>query len=106
MSITAEAAKFELAKLFGKSALFTSSRIYRSSVPEGLYAYDLRSSDNLSENPVTIEPFVHVNHAGTVIFSEPIVFKNVRDPHEYIHNELNRLGKYLSLDEFADKCNH
>ncbi|MDD3231514.1 MAG: hypothetical protein PHE09_20235 [Oscillospiraceae bacterium] len=42
------------AELFGKSALYTSLRIDRSTVPKGFYCYDLRSSDYDPGKPVAI----------------------------------------------------
>ncbi|MCO7114027.1 hypothetical protein NIB75_19790 [Bacteroides uniformis] len=46
-------------------ALFTDMRIDRNAVPEGLYAYDIRESDD-GDRLATIEPTVMVNHGGTI----------------------------------------
>ena len=46
----------------GYSALFTEERIDRASLPEGIYAYDIRSGEGNDFG--TIEPCVTVNHTG------------------------------------------
>lgn len=64
MSVNAREEEYEHIELFGKPALFTNSRIDRTTVPEGFYCYDLRGSDYDPGRPVTIENQVTVNHAG------------------------------------------
>lgn len=46
--------------------LFTDARIDREAVPKSLFAYDIRESDD-GDRLATVEPFVRVNHAGTII---------------------------------------
>ena len=43
----------------GKPALFTSIRIKRDTVPDGLYAYDVRHDDECRGIPCESAPFVH-----------------------------------------------
>ena len=64
--------KYQQIELFGKPALFSNGRIDRDKLPEGLYAYDLRGSDDDPGLPVTIQEHVVVNHAATVITAAPI----------------------------------
>ena len=64
--------KYQEIELFGKPALFSNGRIDRDKLPEGLYAYDLRGSDDDPGLPVTIQEHVVVNHAATVITAAPI----------------------------------
>ena len=64
--------KYQRIELFGLPALFSNGRIDRNALPEGLYAYDLRGSDDDPGMPVTLENFVVVNHAATVITGKPI----------------------------------
>lgn len=47
-------------------------RIDRDTIPDGVFAYDIREGDN--NYFCTIEPEVVVNHAGTVLFNESIAF--------------------------------
>ena len=62
----------EQVTLLGKKALYVEERIHRSTLPQGLYAYDLRGSDYDFTRPVTLEKHVVVNHAGTIITAQPI----------------------------------
>ena len=64
--------KYQRIELFGMPTLFSNGRIDRNALPEGLYAYDLRGSDDDPGMPVTLESFVVVNHAATVITAKPI----------------------------------
>ena len=64
--------KYQQIELFGKPALFANGRIDRDKLLEGLYAYDLRGSDDDPGLPVTIQKHVIVNHAATVITAAPI----------------------------------
>ena len=63
--------------LFGKHVLFIDGRFKRENLPKGLYAYDLRGSDDDPGEPVTLERSVMVNHAGTVISTEPLLEDDV-----------------------------
>lgn len=64
--------KFELVTVFDKPMLFTCIRIDRSSVPEGLYMYEVRHDDNQQGDPVQIANWIMVNHWGTLISSVPL----------------------------------
>jgi hypothetical protein len=72
MSANAYDETFEHIELFGKPALFTSARIQTDSVPDGWYCYDLRGSDDDPREPVTIEPYMVINHAGSVLTHDKI----------------------------------
>ena len=64
--------KYQVIELFEEPALYSNGRIDREKLPEGLYAYDLRGSDDDPGLPVTIQEHVVVNHAATVITASPI----------------------------------
>ena len=98
MNIDARQEDFERVELFGKPALFTNARIDRMTVPQGLYCYDLRGSDNDPGRPATVEPKVGVNHAGAVITAEPVDFKG-RD-YRPIRGKLNFWGDEMSVMDF------
>lgn len=51
---------------------FTNIRIDRNTIPEGMYAYDLREGDN--GEFCTIEKNVMVNHGGTIILEKELNF--------------------------------
>ena len=70
MTFNAMTEHYEEITVCGKPALFTSIRIKRDTVPDGLYAYDVRHDDECRGIPCEIAPFVMVNHWGTIILSE------------------------------------
>ena len=99
MSMDATKEQFEHVELFGKPALFTNSRMDVSTVPLGFYCYNLRGSDNDPGRPATLELYVGVNHAGTVLTSEPV--KIPKSGYKRLRDELNFLGDEISLKEFC-----
>ena len=54
-------------ELLGKPALFSDSRVDRSTVPDGWYVYDLRGSDYDPDLISTLEARVIVNYAGSIL---------------------------------------
>ena len=99
---------YEVVELFGKKALFLNERIDDSRLPDGLYRYDLRGSDNDPGIPISVEKNVAVNHAGCIILSEPMDF----DGKDYIplDDELNFTGEEKGIRElwqeaYPDKAN-
>ena len=63
---------FEEVTVLGKSMLFTCLRIDRSTVPKGLYLYEVRHDDDQRGDPVQIANWIMVNHWGTLISNEPL----------------------------------
>ena len=72
MTFNAMTERYEEITVCGKPALFTSIRIRRDTIPDGLYAYDVRHDDECRGIPCEIAPFVMVNHWGTIILAEPL----------------------------------
>ena len=64
--------QYQEIELFEKPGLFSNGRIARDNLPEGVYCYDLRGSDYDPGEPVYVEDWVGVNHAGAVILAEPL----------------------------------
>lgn len=62
MTFHAMTEHYEEITVCGKPALFTSIRIRRDTIPDGLYAYDVRHDDECRGIPCEIAPFVMVNH--------------------------------------------
>ena len=91
--------------LFDKPALFSNGRVDRNKLPDGLYAYDLRGSDNDPGDPITVEEKVVVNHAGTVILGEPLALGD--DGRLMLDDNLNFAGEFggdtISLREFWEQ---
>lgn len=66
------APKYQEVEIFDVPALFSDGRIALADLPEGLYRYDLRGSDDDPGMPVTVEQSVAVNHAGAIITAKPL----------------------------------
>ena len=67
-----DAPKYQEVEIFDVPALFSDGRISLADLPEGLYRYDLRGSDDDPGMPVTVEQNVTVNHAGAIITAKPL----------------------------------
>ena len=67
-----DAPKYQEVEIFDVPALFSNGRISLADLPEGLYRYDLRGSDDDPGMPVTVEQNVAVNHAGAIITAKPL----------------------------------
>ena len=65
----------EYVEIFDIPALFTNGRISRITVPQGWFCYDLRGKDSDPGDPATIEKYVGVNHAGTILTPTEIPFE-------------------------------
>lgn len=92
--------KLEVVEVLGQTALFTNGRVTQKELPEGLYCYDLREGESLCF--ATVEPKVVVNHAGTLITKQPIIFGE----EGYIafdeDSSPNFLGDHMTMQEYAD----
>ena len=92
--------KLEVVEVLGQTALFTNGRVTQKELPDGLYKYDLREGESIAF--ATIEPSVAVNHAGTIITKEPIIF-GAEGYIEFDDNSSpNFLGDEMSVEEFLN----
>lgn len=66
--------KLDVIEVLGRKALFSNGRILPEEIPEGLYAYALRYSDEKGQF-IAIEPKVGANHGGTVLMRELLDFR-------------------------------
>ena len=66
--------KLDVIEVLNHKALFSNGRMLPEKIPEGLYAYDLRYSDEKGRF-ISIEPKVGVNHGGTVLMRELLDFR-------------------------------
>ncbi len=94
--------QYEEIELFDKPALFSNGRVDRDKLPEGLFCYDLRSSDDDPGEPVTVEDRVAVNHAGSVILAEPLDFGG--NDYLALGEGMNFLGGETSLKRFYEQA--
>ena len=90
---------FDHIELFDAPAMFTNAGVDRSSIPEGLFCYDVRGADDDPGGLTVIEPFVAVNHAGTIIGIEDYMLEQGQA--KYIATHINFLGDEITLAEFC-----
>ncbi|RGE14255.1 LPD28 domain-containing protein [Desulfotomaculum sp. OF05-3] len=95
--------KYQEIELFDKSGLFSNGRIVRDNLPEGVYCYDLRGSDYDPGEPVCVEEQVVVNHAGSVLLTEPLEL--AEDGRLILTEEegLNFVGGFSTLAQFLQE---
>ncbi len=98
--INANETGYERFEILGQDALFTNMRIDRKSLLEGLYAYDLRDSDDCSGEPSELRSFVLVNHWGTVVVREHI--EGADEGVDLDKTEYNYHGESMTHDKFAN----
>ncbi len=64
--------KFEEVVAGETPAIFTSLRLDREKLPQGVFAYDIRHADDDGMEAAEIAKFIMVNHMGTIITKEPL----------------------------------
>ncbi|MCR5456632.1 MAG: hypothetical protein K6F14_00985 [Clostridiales bacterium] len=92
---------YELVELLGQKALFTNERVNDSEVPEGLYLYHIRMTDD-GEQFGSLEPSVAVNHGGSILAKEPIDLGELGFIEFNEHISPNFLGQDMTMGEFLD----
>ena len=99
--VNAKTEAYESFFILGQDALFTNSRLDRTTIPEGLYAYDLR--DECDGNINELKDFVLVNHWGTVLVKDPI--EGADKGVQIKADDYNYLGDSMTIDEFMSEQN-
>ncbi|WP_280173559.1 LPD28 domain-containing protein [Bittarella massiliensis (ex Durand et al. 2017)] len=99
---------FEEVTVLDKPMLFTCARVDRSTVPKGMYLYEVRHDDEMRGDPCQIANWIVVNHWGTLISNEPIrlekrpntgnAFRDI-DPEK----DWNYEGVNSTLQEYMEK---
>lgn len=89
---------YEAFEILGHDALFSNYRIDRSTVPDGLYAYDLRDDNDGIANEV--RNTITVNHFGTVITRYPI--QGAEEGVVLGEDDTNFGGYTMTLDDFRE----
>ena len=95
--------QYQEVELFEKPALFSNGRIFRDDLPEGVYCYDLRGSDEDPGSPICVEERVVVNHAGSVILTAPLEFPEEGRLYFTDETGLNFNGGMLTLSQFLQE---
>ena len=95
--------QYQEIELFDKLGLFSNGRIVRDNLPEGVYCYDLRGSDYDPGEQVCVEEQVVVNHAGSVLLTEPLEL--AEDGRLMLTEEegLNFVGGFSTLAQFLQE---
>lgn len=93
-----EITDFASAQINGISALYTDSRINRNSLPQGVFAYEMRHSDDGDEPFAAVEPIVVVNFSGTVLTKQEIPMNTVgyADIWEFGYDDEMALAEFLA----------
>ena len=95
--------QYQEIELFDKPGLFSNGRIARDNLPEGVYCYDLRGSDDDSGDPVSVEEKVLVNHAGSVLLTEPLELPEAGYLMLTEEEGLNFTGGFSTLSQFLQE---
>ena len=94
--------KLDVIEVLDRKALFSNGRLLPEEIPEGLYAYDLRHSDD-GDRFCSIEPKVAVNHGGTVLLKEVLDFGEQGYISLDEDIEPNFTGEEMTASEFAEE---
>ena len=86
---------YEAVELFDNPVLFTNGRVELESIPEEIYRYELRGSDNDPGYPYCVEKNVTVNHAATILTAFPL--KLPEEGWLLIGDELNFTGGDMTV---------
>lgn len=97
---------FELYGFKGKKVLFTPVRVHhlQESIPEGMYKYEIRHSDEGFE-PCELAEHIIVNHYGTIFSSIPIDlgesgYIDFEEDRDFIDlNQIVTIDEYLNIME-------
>lgn len=84
--------------LFDVPMLFSNGRIDPSTLPDGIYRYDLRGSDLDPGYPVMLEEQVTVNHAGTILSAFPLDLSDA--DRLRLGEEIGFDGGFSSVDQY------
>ena len=95
--------QYQEIELFEKPGLFSNGRIARDDLPEGVYCYDLRGSDDDPGDPVSVEEKVVVNHAASVLLTEPLELPETGYLMLTEEEGLNFTGGFSTLAQFLQE---
>ncbi len=87
-------------EILGHIALFTELRMDRTTVPEGIYCYDLQYGED-NGFPAALEESVLINYFGTVLMNDKLELEN---GHLYIsYEDFSYTGEKMKIEEFLLK---
>lgn len=87
-------------EILGRMALFTELRVDRATVPEGMYCYDLRQTDD-NKFPTALEESILVNYFGTILLRDKLELENGHLSVGY--EDFSYTGEKMKIGEFLLK---
>ncbi len=93
--------EYGLIEFFGEPALFTNDKLSNSDIPKGLFCYHLRENDN-GDGFSTVEPYVKVNHGGSIITKTPLDFGEQGYIEFDEETSPNFLGEDVSIKDYME----
>lgn len=100
--------RYELVMLLGKPMLFTSDRVKKEDVPEGLIRYEIRHDD--TGVPCEIKDSVFADYYGAVLAKEAIsprerdgVIQTTRDGIDFAYDDLLYIDIGYNIDQYLDQ---
>lgn len=104
--------KYDVVTVFDKPMLFTNERIKKEDVPEGLYRYEIRDTDENSGEMAQIKDWVMVSHWGTVLTKEPVEPREVEgrvfttaEGIDMDGEDYNFTGETCTVEEYLERYN-
>ncbi len=103
--INAATEQFEAVEVLGIPALFTVSRVDRSTIPKGMYLYEMQTSEDDWGQPCLLGRHITVEHFGSVLTASPIDL-NERGYRDMTPGDFTQGGgsDRLTVAEFEDRC--
>lgn len=71
-AVDARKEHYEAVEILGIPGLFTTLRVDRATIPKGVYAYDMQTSEQDWSQPCLLARHITVEHFGTVLTASPI----------------------------------
>lgn len=91
----------DVVKVNGEKYLFTNARLDRDTIPDYLYAYDVRDNDECSGEFAEIKEFVMKNHLGTIVGCDPLTLE---EGSYYCSEDDGNIVDFVSMNNFL-ACN-
>lgn len=106
MRVNATTEQYENVTVLNKPMLFTSLRVDKATVPDGLFVYEVRHDDDCKGIPTELAKWIMVNHWGTVISAYPVELteKTPNNAHHFLdENDWHYEGTSSTLGEYIAK---
>ncbi len=101
MEVPEQAEEYQQAEFYDVPALFSNGRVDRESLPEGIFCYELRGADYDPGHPLTVEEYVKVNHAATILTAVPVTMPEQKSLR--LGDGLNFTGGEQTIPEYLQE---